>query len=319
MSEYDQASKIAMRFVDSAGILRWMFPKLLADYDFVRWLPTETLAYPGEPDRRCDTVAAFRHREGKSPPLAEVIEFQSGPNVNLGRLAEYGWRIHREVLLQRDPTVRYDVRVGFVNLTGPELKPNIDLGATDSLPASLSAAADGVTISNKDAAAVVEGVARGEISRAVLTLVPLMRGGGEETLIIRWQEVAGGFADAATLGFLALTFAKLTPWPDRWIESLRGWKMEESPYWREIREEGRAEGRTAGLNEGRAVGLNEGRTGQARAMLIRFIGTKFGEPVADELRPEVSRTADVAALERCLDLVLADNLAEIRKLLSATK
>jgi len=79
--------------------------------------------------------------------------------------------------------------------------------------------------------------------------------------------------------------------------------MEESPYWREIREGGQ----------------EEGRTRQARATLIRFIGTKFGEPVADELRPEVSRTADVAALERCLDLVLADNLAEIRKLLSATK
>ena len=79
--------------------------------------------------------------------------------------------------------------------------------------------------------------------------------------------------------------------------------MEESPYWREIREEGRA----------------EGRAGQARATLIRYIGTKFGDQVADELRSEVSRTADVAALERCLDLVLADNLAEIRKLLSATK
>ncbi len=305
MSDYDQACKFAARGLDAAGFLRWVSPpKLLAAYDFAGWLPTETLAMPDEADRHCDTVAGFRHRAGQAPPVAQIVEFQTTPRPILPRLGEYGFRIYREVPYQTDPVVRYEVRLVVVYLTGPRQSGKFASGAVAGLQASLSVRADPVTLSTRDARATVEGVARGEVSRAVLSFVPLLR--KANAIVGRWREVVEALPDErdrVRIAFLALTFARLMPWADEWRRGMEGMNVEKSPYWEEIRVGGRV----------------EGRVDQGRASLIRMLGLRFGEPVAAELIPMINRTTELAILDRCLELTVPGDLAQIRTLLSTAR
>lgn len=167
--------------------------KLVAAYDFAGWLPTETLALPDEPERRCDTVAGFVHRDGRAPPVAQVVEFQTTPRTILPRLAEYGYRVYREVPYQRDPVVRYEVRLVVVYLTGAKQPGTFETGQVAGLKASLSVRADPVTLSVRDARKTVEAVLRGEVSRAALPFVPLLRGG--EGIVARWRKVVEDLPD----------------------------------------------------------------------------------------------------------------------------
>ena len=41
---------------------RWIFADT-AEYAWRGWLPTDLIAFPGEPERFCDTVSRWRHRE----------------------------------------------------------------------------------------------------------------------------------------------------------------------------------------------------------------------------------------------------------------
>ena len=55
--------------------MQWLLPEVVARYRFERWLNARTLPFPGEPERTCDTVAAWEHKDGTAPPLATFIEF----------------------------------------------------------------------------------------------------------------------------------------------------------------------------------------------------------------------------------------------------
>lgn len=84
---------------------------------------------------------------------------------------------------------------------------------------------------------------------------------------------------------------------------MEGMNGEKSPYWEEIRVGGR----------------EEGRVDQGRASLIRMLGLRFGEPVAAELIPMINRTTELAILDRCLELTVPGDLAQIRTLLSTAR
>lgn len=63
MAEFDQAARFAVK-IDPAGFLHWLLPGLDPDLLFTRWLETQTIPFPGQPDRRCDTVAELTHQSG---------------------------------------------------------------------------------------------------------------------------------------------------------------------------------------------------------------------------------------------------------------
>src|SRR5438874_250762 len=97
----------AARRLDSPGFLHW----ILEDFSWTAWrwsgwLDTQTVAFPGEPERRPDIVPTFERVAGDAPPLAIVIEFMSEVRwIILERLAEYAFRVRRELPYQTDPGV----------------------------------------------------------------------------------------------------------------------------------------------------------------------------------------------------------------------
>lgn len=58
MNDFDQAARYAVRRLDPEGFLRWLLGEhLWSAWSWRGWLDTQTVPFPGEPDRRCGTVA----------------------------------------------------------------------------------------------------------------------------------------------------------------------------------------------------------------------------------------------------------------------
>ena len=56
---------------------RWLFPRLPASLGWKRWMDSQSAPRPGEPDRRCDTIAELIDEEGRIPPWAMIVELFS--------------------------------------------------------------------------------------------------------------------------------------------------------------------------------------------------------------------------------------------------
>src|SRR5262245_20909241 len=56
MNHLDTTARYGLK-VSPAETLAWLVPELDPDLEYSRWLDTEMIAFPGEPQRRCDTVA----------------------------------------------------------------------------------------------------------------------------------------------------------------------------------------------------------------------------------------------------------------------
>ncbi len=82
MADFDKAARFAAK-LDPANFLRWLLPGLDADLLFTRWLETQTIPFPGQPDRRCDTVAELTHASGLAPSWMLVLEFQTEPDADI--------------------------------------------------------------------------------------------------------------------------------------------------------------------------------------------------------------------------------------------
>ena len=118
MNPYDKAARYAAKQLDAEGFLRWLLGEVLDHWRWTGWLDAQTLPFPGEPDRRSDTTAAFERTAGDGPPAAAVVEFQSRPQGDmLERLAEYVLRFRRECPAQLQPRVPYEVVGVLLNLT----------------------------------------------------------------------------------------------------------------------------------------------------------------------------------------------------------
>src|SRR5689334_507309 len=97
MDELDQTARYALKMAP-AEALHWLVPDLNPDLVFRRWLDTEMIAFPGEPKRRCDTVAELVSRGGAGPPWALVLEVEARlRSTILDRLLEYQLRVMRKL------------------------------------------------------------------------------------------------------------------------------------------------------------------------------------------------------------------------------
>ena len=56
---FDQACRYFLRLW-ALPLLAWLLRLAPAELEFVEWLDTRHLAWPGQPDRTCDTVAHLR-------------------------------------------------------------------------------------------------------------------------------------------------------------------------------------------------------------------------------------------------------------------
>jgi hypothetical protein len=87
MAELEQAAHFALKTVPAEAIA-WMLPDLSPDLAFTR-LETNLIAFPGEPGRRCDTVAELLSRSARHRRSAGVGGGARSRYSFLGRAWEY--------------------------------------------------------------------------------------------------------------------------------------------------------------------------------------------------------------------------------------
>ncbi len=118
MNDFDQAGRFEVKGSPDAH-LAWMFPGAWKKLTFSRWLDSQSAPRPGEPDRRCDTIAELVDRKRKSPPLACVVELFTGPDADaLDRCGEYLWRFRRELRHGPHGQDKYPFVAALIFLTG---------------------------------------------------------------------------------------------------------------------------------------------------------------------------------------------------------
>jgi hypothetical protein len=301
MSDFDSAARYAARRLDPEGFLTWLFePGFAESWKWDGWLESQAVPFPGEPERRYDTVAAFEKQAGDEQPLAVVVEFMTTPRREiLPRLAEYTLRIHRELPSQRKPTVPYRVIGVVVTLKGNLGPGNWEMAPTNCDGLGLHLNFKPFNLETMQAQDVLDRVAASTLFRSALAWVPLMKGGGEPDTAARWKELAGAEPNEtrrADLGGLALIFASLTDCVPVWRKELEGWNVERSPITLEWEARGEARGSLNAL----------------RNTLLRLLHLKFGS-VPESIKQAVDSQTDQATLDRWLDsVIVASSIEELR-------
>lgn len=295
MAELEQTAVFTINLNPEAH-LRWLEPALDADLTFARWLPTQMVAFPGEPDRRCDTVAELLSHARTQPPWAMVLEVEARARARfVWRLLEYLVRLARR--LRHGPQGRdvYQIACGVFVLTG-KLNPALIQMKLPGTQLGLTWTAAVLNLGDLSAAEHLQRVSKGTLPRALLPWVPLMQGGGEADVIVRWVEVARGEQDEQRrMDYAGLTrvFAERTGCLQQWSEALEGWEMWKS----QVIEGWRKEGRSEGLKEGRSEGLKEGRSEGQKALLLDLVQDRYPAlPLA--LLERIRASADVESIRR---------------------
>ena len=86
---FDQATRYVAR-MDPPGILAWALSSSADEFQFIRWLDTRSVPFPGVADRVSDLVAQLERNEPPGQPWLIPIEFQVDPDpLMFGRLLEY--------------------------------------------------------------------------------------------------------------------------------------------------------------------------------------------------------------------------------------
>lgn len=149
------------------------------------------------------------------------------------------------------------------------------------------------SLAEEQAAPLVASVAAGHASPWALGWVPLMRGGSTADIIMPWRTAAERLIpderDRSVLGALTVTFATLAGQRGLWERGLRGWNMQTSPYWDEIRAEARGEGRIDGIRE----------------TILRLGRRKFGKAPSRKQQKALEAITDPAQLEELAARLLA--------------
>jgi hypothetical protein len=228
---FDQAGRYVVKS-DPEDFLRWLLPGLPGDVRFERWLDTHTIPFPGEPDRRCDTVAELVHAQGLAAPWALVNELQTRPDAEiLDRLLEYLARARRE--LRHGPYRRdkYQLGATLINLTGTTRTSSLEMVLAGEVGIEFHWSVRVRNLSEEDAVTVLADVASGQRGRWILSWIPLMRGADGEAVQAEWKKQLAAEPERRCQGqwaHLAHLFADLVGLKEAWGILLEDWAMEES-------------------------------------------------------------------------------------------
>ena len=300
MAELEQTARYTLK-VAPAEALRWLLPDLDADLAFSRWLDTETIAFPGEPGRRCDTVAELVSRSGAAPPWALVLEVEARlRSTILDRVLEYEVRLLRK--LRHGPRRRdYQVAAVLILLSGQrgDLKLGMRLPGTKL---GLRSRAGTRSLARQRAADTLARIDRGELGLSVLPWLPLMAGGGDPATVQEWlrlarrETVAERRRDCAGL---AKVFAERTGWLPVWKEALETFDMWQSQVIKEWKDAGRQE--------------------EKRNDLLMLLQARFKAEVPADLSQTIQQTDDLGTLSQWLLAVLeVASLDEFRSRMQTT-
>jgi hypothetical protein len=282
VAELDQTARYALK-VAPAEAIRWLLPGLDADLAFTRWLDTETIAFPGEPGRRCDTVAELVSHGGESAPWALVLEAEARPSpMILDRVLEYEARLLRRLRHGPHRRDRYLVAAVVIVLRGrkKELKLQMRLPGTDL---ELGLTVSTMSLAREQAAATMERIGRGELGRSILPWVPLMAGGDEAVVVVEWVRLAAAEPDVQRRkdsAGLALVFAESVNRLAMWQQALEGFDMWQSQV------------------------IREGKAQTQRSNLLKVLRARFQPELPADLAQKIEQTKDLDVLTRWFDAAL---------------
>ncbi len=286
MADLDQTARYALK-IQPSEVMAWVLADLDADLAFGRWLDTETIAFPGEPNRRCDTVAELVSRSGQAPPWALVVEAEARPRASiLARVLEYRARLLRK--LRHGPRRRDRYLVAAVvfflsghrnDLTLEARLPGTDVGHNDRIRA--------ISLADQQALATLERIGRKELGRSILVWVPLMAGGGDATVVQEWVRLANQETNEQRrfdYAGLAMVFAAWKGLETIWKQALEGFHVEEISIVREWRDKARAE--------------------ESRTDLLKVLRKRLAPEGAGDLEQVIQQTTDLGLLRRWFDAAL---------------
>jgi hypothetical protein len=306
---YDRYSRFAVK-LDPDGFLRWLLRRPDPDLRFRRWLESQPAARPGEPERRCDTVAELQHASGRAPPWALLIELQIGPDPDmLERLLEYLGRTRRDARYDPQTRDKYLVAAAVVNLSGVQAVPRLDMVLPGETGNEFHWSPTVRNLEEESAAELLTEMEAGRVALCLLPWVSLMAGGDRPDIIEQWKTLASRETDPhkrADYGALVLIFSRITKREDVWRTGLKEWNMSEST----IIDEWVAKGESQGEVKGKAAGLVEGRAQAFQVSLIEFLSRFFPQGLPPDLLATINTQQEPAELERWLKLVYRANSAD---------
>jgi hypothetical protein len=226
---FDQACRYLAK-LEPVAFLGWLLELPSDQVCFRGWIDARRLKFPGEPDRTCDTVAFLENVGAGGEPWAVPVEFQTEPDADMfGRLLGYLSGLYLKLRPSDNAGERFRVGGVVVNLKG---RGNSSRDMT--WPAAGLVTHLGVcerNLAGEDARATLDAILAGTIPEVILPLIPLMRGGDEESIIAEWLTRAGAEPDPhrrADYGGLAPVFAEAAKRLEVWAKALKGWNVTES-------------------------------------------------------------------------------------------
>lgn len=275
-TSYNEAARYTAKQISPEAFLRYLLPGVFSRWQWMGWDDSQTVSFPGDPERRCDTVARFERIDGSRPPVLLVVEFETEPGSDMApREGEYRLRLRRESPFQRDPRVPYDVVGAIVYLTGPPQPATWTMSPDDFAGLGMTITARVPCFREVSALTLFDAMAAGTTSRGLLAWVPLMADSDTPEAVARWFELALAEPDdriRRDVGVFAKAFAPLNPRPDLWGAALEGWQVKNSPYLEEVARE------------------TEGRRG--RQMLTATIVSRLGKAIPEDIRKRIGSEAD---------------------------
>jgi hypothetical protein len=238
------------------------------------------IAFPGEPDRRCDTVAELLSKSQTQAPWAFILEVEACARSRFpDRLFEYQARAQRKLRHGPRKRDRYLIACGVIVLTG-RLRPALFKMRLPNTKLGLFWRARVFNMSARSARKILERIAAGELSRAILCWIPLMRGGDDPDVVQRWLEVCTAEPNVQRrmdYANLAKVFADRAGWVGVWSKALEGWQMWKSTVIQSWRDEGRVLGQ--------------------RELLVEMVRLKY-PTLSAELLAQIEKSDDPEAIRR---------------------
>ncbi len=290
---FDKTARFAAKF-DAEEFLAWVLGLAPERLGFGGWLDTRAIPFPGEQDQTSDTVARFDPPDGREPPWALAVEFQIEPDpLMFGRLLAYLAQLWQALKPDPGRGSRFHIGAAVLNLTGTgQASREMRLPETTVVTQLVVAERN---LARESADDTVGRIETGELGWSVLPWVPLMAGGGDETIIERWKRLAllePSSRRRSEYAGLALVFAEAADRRERWELALKEWNVRESVVVNRWKAEARVEGQSS--------------------ILLTMLEEKFGSLPVD-LSTAIRACADATRLQQWAGTAIrADTLDAFR-------
>lgn len=294
MNDFDQAVRYAVRHLHPFGFFRWMLgDTFVANWKFEDWLDTQAVPFPREPDRRCDTVAAFTRIASDAPPLAFVFEYMSQTRrFTLRRLLQYSLQIQDDCPFQEvEPRVEYAVLGSILNLTGIEQEETLVIGAPDTGELGLHATFCVRGLATESAEGTLAQIEAGSQSWMVLVFVVLMKGADTAEFVRRWRAAVEKVSDPSVrldIVGLSLVLSELVDRRPLRSPLLEGMDVE----------------RSVTVMEWEAKGERRGQVKTVRSNLLMLLRSRFGKELPEAVTQTIANQQDFDRLTAWFEEIL---------------